>query len=76
MKRTWFTLLNIISSAAFAKAVDEKTFCKVNRLHFIQIPSKRLKKTQKHRSSNSILIFIDDKVLGFPVLESGSVNSN
>ena len=50
------------------KAVDEIIFGNVNRpLHFIQIPSKRLKKDTGTQVNNSTFIFIADKVFRFPV---------
>ena len=38
-----------------------------NRLRFIQIPSKRLKKDTRTQVNNSTFIFIADKVFGLPV---------
>ena len=40
-----------------------------NRLRFIQIPSKRLKKDTGTQVSNSTFVFIADKVFGFPVVK-------
>ena len=38
-----------------------------NRLRFIQVPSKRLKKDTRTQVNNSTFIFIAEKVFGFPV---------
>ena len=38
-----------------------------NRLCFIQIPYKRLKKDRSTQENNSTFIFIADKAFGFPV---------
>ena len=40
----------------------------VNRLRFIQIPSRQFKKDTGTQVNNSTFIFIADKVFGFPVL--------
>ena len=40
----------------------------LNRLRFIQIPSKRLKKDAGTQVNNSAFILIADKVFAFPVV--------
>ena len=51
-------------SVIITKAADEIIFGNVNRLCFIQNPSKRLKKDTGTRVNNSTFIFIDIKRLG------------
>ena len=51
------------------------TFITRNRLRFIQISSKRLKKDTRTQVNNSTFIFIADKVFGFLVLDAKPANS-
>ena len=51
------------------KIVNDVTW---NRLCFIQIPSKRLKKDTRTQENNSTFIFIADKVFGLPVVRASN----